>query len=302
MRFRITLFIILLVYGCAGTYKNALKADKPDQKTAAAPLSLKADDKKIAVMFNDGLKNIKDDPQAALAIYKDLAILAPDRWEIYYNTAVIYIKLNEMKKAEEEMLRAIKHRAPQAEAYSALGTVYAGIGSNAKAAEAFERALNHSKSLNTLINVANVYQTMGQNEKAVKYYRQAESLEPENQIIHYNMGILFYKMGRLKRAHEEFSKAVDYVKANIKASHSLAQTLLKLGEYEAALNILKEAAGKYPDDQDTYKYMGIIYEIYMDDMENAALNYNTYLSKGGSKVKDVEIWIDIVKTKTQSNG
>ena len=65
---------------------------------------------------------------------------------------------------------------------------------------------------------------------------------------------------------------------------------------------MKEAAGKYPDTPDTYKYMGIIYEIYMGDMENAALNYNTYLSKGGSKVKDVEVWIDIVKTRAQSNG
>ena len=203
MKFKITLFIIILLsYGCAVTQKDALKGDEPDRKAAAAPLLLKADDKKIAAIFNDGLKNIKDDPQAALAAYKDLAMLAPDKWEVYYNTAVIYIKLNDMKKAEEEILMAIKYKAPQVEAYSALGTVYAGMGSNTKAAEAFEKALGHLKSLNNLVNLANVYQAIGQNEKAMKYYRQAESLGPENQIIHYNMGILFYKMGHLKRTHE----------------------------------------------------------------------------------------------------
>lgn len=75
-------------------------------------------------------------------------------------------------------------------------------------------------------------------------------------------------------------------------------SLIDLGNWGEALISLKEMADKNPADPLPYKNIGIIYEIYIGDMEKALENYIAY-QKGSGEGRDVDPWIDVVKARIQ---
>jgi len=71
---------------------------------------------------------------------------------------------------------------------------------------------------------AAVYNDIGQNflilgnrEKALSYLQKALALEPQNAVVHYNLGVYYQKSNQIDKARSEFSRALalkpDYAKA-----------------------------------------------------------------------------------------
>ena len=254
--------------------------------------------KKAVALFNNGFQLIKDDPVSAIALYKEGITLAADRWEAYYNLGIIYMKLQNMDEAKKEFLKSLKYKAPPAMVYNALGAIYISMGKNREAIEYYKKALSFEKLPVVMMNIANIYQSMGQVEESIKYYHQIESTDTLNlPLHHYNIGILMYKMGDFKNAHESFKTAEITEGENIHLLFYQAQTLLKLGEHEAALKVYQRIADKDSSDPTPHKNMGIIYEIYFGDMTKAFESYTAYIEKGGEKTKDIESWIEMVKVR-----
>ncbi|OGV97678.1 MAG: hypothetical protein A3I04_04990 [Nitrospinae bacterium RIFCSPLOWO2_02_FULL_39_110] len=299
-------YIVLLLSGCAGLRKEEnIPVDIHEKGVVTQEVTPKRAKnsenerwKKAAALFNNGFQLIKDDPISAIALYNEGITLAPDRWEAYYNLGIIYMKLQNMEKAKNELLKSLKYKAPPAMVYNALGIMHISMEKNREAIDYFKKALSFEKLPVVMINIANLYQSMGQVEESIKYYHQLESTDTLNlPLHHYNIGVLMYKMGDFKNAHEAFKTAEVTEGENIQLLFYQAQTLLKLGEYEAALKIYQRIVDKDSSDPTPYKNMGIIYEIYFRDMAKAFESYTAYIEKGGEKTKDIESWIEMVKVR-----
>ncbi len=305
MTHKIIMFLVIwALSGCATSQK---KTDLPDTGESGlgkgvvevSPQPEKKENKKEKAMalFQEGLKQLEGHPKEALSIFEEVIRLMPERWEAYYNLGIISMALSDIERAEKEFQRALKNKGSAVKIYSALGALYQSEGKNKKAIEALEKAAKNEKSSIVMINLANLYQTIDEKEKAVKYYEEAKTLDPSNQILHYNMGILLYKMGKFEKAKEEFFKAAGSFGEDSKLLLLQAQTLFKLREYEPALKMFQKITIKDPSDPTPYKNIGIIYEIYLGNMKKALENYTMYINKGGEQARVVSSWIDVLKAR-----
>lgn len=298
------ILLILFLSGCATTQKQEEKTitEKPSFKKAEVEFKTpqpqdeeKFKKEEVMMLFNDGLKQIEVNPRKAARLFKKVVNLIPERWEPYFNLGIIYMNLNDNDKAEQEFRRALKYKPPREIINNALGYIYLSKGNNWKAEKAFKKAAAHNKSPEAIINLANYYQLMENREKAIQYYRQAKKLAPSNTVLSYNRGIFLYKLGRYEEAMVEFDSAAKYFKGDIRLLFPMAMTYFKLGEYEDALKMFQEIITLSPDDPIPYENIGIIYEIYLGDMERALKSYTQYIEKGGDDVKAVKAWIEVVK-------
>lgn len=303
MRHIIKTFIILipLLSACAAPkiQNNNVSRETTVPPAASPAISTSVSTSIDAVKFSieerldEAFTKTNDNPTNALKLYESIILSEPKRWEAYYNAGLIHLKLNELKEANAKFIEALKYKAPTDDIYNAIGITHLLIGEKTEAVSFFKKGLKSEKSLYYLINVANVYQAMGEYQEALKYYHQAELAAPLNPELNYNMGLLLYKMDNYEGAIERLDKVSVTGIQDANLLILKAQTLFMLGKYEFSLKIFQEAVSKYPNDPRPYKDMGIIYEIYLEDFEKAIENYTSYIINDGKEAKDVETWRDM---------
>lgn len=239
----------------------------------------------------------KDDPESALGMYRHIAALDPSRWEANFNAGLVYMKRGDREKAEKELYEAHERKSPADKAASALGLLYHSAGKTGKAINVLESALSNGRTAPALINLAYLKQSAGKTDEAAKLYMEAEALDPVNPIIHYNLGLLFYKTGQYEKSASRFEKTIAAGKKDEATIEAHAQSLIKLRKYEEALAALKQLNQLDPAVAAPYKNMGIIYEVFFGDYANAEKNYTGFLNKSKDKHPDVEAWTEVVKAK-----
>lgn len=296
----LTAFAIIFIMGCAttGVKEDVLNdnTSAPEKTEPRSGIDGSIDNKeKVVTLFNEGLKLINDSPRAALNFFNEVLRIAPMTWEAHYNAALAYIRLNDFKKAEIELIKSLNKKAPPAKIYNTIGDIYLNKGNNQKAVETFETSLTNEKTTAALVNLASLYNSMGQTEKAVKYYREAAEIDPANRALY--TALISYSAGRYQDARESFKAAFDSGNKDTRIMYLYVQTLLKTGDYNTALSVLQGIYAGASSDPNPYRDMGIIYEVYLGDLNNAVKNYNLYVSYGGEKAKEVGEWVNIINMK-----
>lgn len=293
----LTAFAIILMMGCATTgAKEDVNISALAEAESRSGIEGNIDNKeKIATLFKEGLKLINDSPRAALNFFNEVVRIAPTTWEAHYNAALAYIRLSDFKKAEIELIKSLNKKAPPAKIYNTIGAIYLNKGNRQKAVETFETSLTNEKTTAALVNLASLYNSMGQTEKAVKYYREAAEIDPANRALY--TALISYSTGRYQDARESFKAAFDSGNKDTRIMYLYVQTLLKEGDYNTALSVLQGIYAAASSDPNPYRDMGIIYEVYLGDLNNAVKNYNLYISYGGEKAKEVGDWVNIINMK-----
>ncbi len=310
------IFLVIALSGCAGTERRAFQSAEPavvqpDDAAALALLEKASKEFKIrldlkdaraakATLYMNAIGRMDKNPDSAVKILDALMAVEPARWDIHFNSGVICLRLKRYEKAEKEFLTALKHKGPADKIYNAVGRLYLERGKLSSAIDAFKNALKHQRSRTALINLAGIYLRAGQQEEAQKYFRMLEDdmeAGPADAALNYNMGVFLYKTGYNSKALERFNKAVELDPKNLSASLAKAQTLLRLGRYEDALEAFKKVSDLNPADPQPYRNMGIIYELYMEDFENALTKYRAYISMGPPSAGEVKAWAEVVEAR-----
>lgn len=309
MRILAAVILLTSLIGCAtGGFNEEITA--PAAPVAAPnPDDARANAEKTEtarMLFEQGLKRMKENPRVSLEIFAEVERLAPEIWTANYNLALVYMKLREFKNAERELIKSLNKKAPPTIIYNTLGMAYMYID-NDKALEAFEKSLAFEKTVIALINLADLYQATGKTKLLLRTLHELEIMAPTDKTAYYDMGLIWYRMEKYKNAEEAFEKALNDGKGDTRVLYLKAQALLGQGKYDAALQVFQDMAAMNIIDPAPYREMGIIYEIYLGDMEMALESYQSYVNKGGEKAKEVSGWIDIVnnrlsKEKGQSGG
>ncbi|MDY7020570.1 MAG: CHAT domain-containing protein [Cyanobacteriota bacterium] len=144
--------------------------------------------------------------------------------------------------------------------------VYLKWGEYQKALEAYEKAHQIRKKMGieaavaaTLNSIGLVYFDLGELERSLKYYQQAQSLLQRSEnpadlkiiaLILNNMGQVYSEQGELQKAQEMYEKALNYWKAlpektDVRNIRGQAATLNNQGYVYAQSNQLKQAQTTY---------------------------------------------------------
>ena len=116
------------------------------------------------------------------------------------------------------------------------------------------------------LNLALVYQQIGDAEQAQHWFQQSIANNPDNIFAYNEYGIFLRKQGRFKEAETVYLQA--------------------LGQWEASA--------------DTHRDIGILYDLYMGEGEEALQHYQRYQSLTGDQDRVVSGWIVDLERRVKS--
>jgi tetratricopeptide (TPR) repeat protein len=88
------------------------------------------------------------------------------------------------------------------------------------------------------LNLASSYNSVGKNPEALKALTDAATIDPKNERIFYNLGLLHYEMGNIPTAMESFQKAVGLKSTNPSVYYNYGLLLQQQGKLQEAEQIL----------------------------------------------------------------
>jgi len=96
------------------------------------------------------------------------------------------------------------------------------------------------------LNLAASYSNVGKNPEALKTLKDAAVIDPNNERIFYNLGLLYYEMKDIPAAMESFQKAVRLNSANPGVYYNYGLLLQQQGKLKEAEQVLLDGYSKNP--------------------------------------------------------
>ena len=216
----------------------------------------------------------------AKEIYDNILLKNKLTAETLHQYAILSSSLCDTDTAEKMLKKVIKMNPEIAKAHKDLGIIYLNKRLFDYAKDEFKIALNLAPNdFEILFEFGNFLYSISKNQEADRYYGEALEVEPKNVLALTFMGLNKLVLNELDEAHKYIMKAVEYepnheyvqfcvgrilfargeyedakrylVRAveqnpDIETQNTLALTYFELGEYEHALNILKNIDSKRP--------------------------------------------------------
>jgi tetratricopeptide (TPR) repeat protein len=109
------------------------------------------------------------------------------------------------------------------------------------------------------LNLSTVYNLMNRNEDAMKVLDEAVKIDPGNDRIYYNRGLLQYEMNRKAEAEKSFVKAIELKSLNPKVYYNYGLLLKEAGKLKEAEAILKKGITVNPASAELYYALVFVY-------------------------------------------
>ena len=145
-------------------------------------------------------------------------------------------------------------------------------------------------------NQAVMYLNQENYSEAVKLLRAVAGKTSKFSAPYINLGIAYSRLGELEKAEENFKKALDINKQHPVANNELGMVLRKTGRYVEARQMYEALLAVYPDFLPARKNLGVLCDIYIQDLNCALEQYEEYL-KGIPDDEKVKIWVADVKSR-----
>jgi len=158
--------------------------------------------------------------------------------------------LNNLEKAEELFISAIKVDAKCVPAYRGLGDTYFAKGSLEEAMQTYRFLLQlDSEDDNTMVKLAEIAESQGDLEEAIQYYQQAVVTNDALSPRFYHLAELLLKVKQPETAREAIIQAVELEPKNPKYLDLLLEIAIICGDKSLAQSGYDELRIVNPDNQ-----------------------------------------------------
>jgi len=111
-----------------------------------------------------------------------------------------------------------------------------------------------------------------------------------------DLGIAYARTNELDKAEENLKRALELNASHPVAMNELGLVYRKTGRYDEARKLYESLLGMYPDYLPAHKNLGVLCDIYIQDLNCALEQYEEYL-KGIPEDEKVKIWVADVKSR-----
>lgn len=141
--------------------------------------------------------------------------------------------------ADEENKKYLQYQTDFAAGNVMLADYQLQGGEHLHAIENYIRGLKKDSLMNyARFNLASTYNIIGKNQEALQVLKDAAALDPDNDRVYYNLGLLHYEMGQLKDALVSFQKGVDLKSQNPSLYYNYGLLLQQLGKVKESEQVL----------------------------------------------------------------
>ena len=151
-----------------------------------------------------------------------------------FHIAIAYCRLKDFVAARAACLSAIEINRSSPDLLCLLGQIeFDASGSKDTALALYEEALSIDQCCYPgLLNAGNIYSSMGEYDRAEKYFARALEASPDSLDARYNMGRLCHVQGRLREALQRYDDVLSMDPMHVKARWNRSLCALLLGDYQ----------------------------------------------------------------------
>ncbi|XP_049825816.1 protein O-mannosyl-transferase Tmtc3-like [Aethina tumida] len=214
-------------------------------------------------------------------LYRQAISMRADYTQAYINRGDILIKLNRTKEAQEVYERALLYDSNNPDIYYNLGVVFLEQGKASQALAYLDKALEFDPDHEAaLLNSAILLQEFGRPElRKIARERLLKLLDkdPENERVHFNLGMLAMDEKNIEEAEHWFRRAV-HLKADFRSAlFNLALLLADDQRPLQAAPFLNQLVKYHPDHVKGLILLGDIYINSIKDLDAAEHAYRRIL-------------------------
>ena len=176
----------------------------------------------------------------ALKYYEELKEVGYDgSTTIYKATNVETGEVEEMDQFQRDlMIKSKTYKDPvdektpskKAEVIKNIALIYSTLGQDEKALQAYADAkAAYPDDVNLVLNEANLYYKMGDKEKFKELMSQAAAMAPDNPDLQYNIGVINMEQGNIEEARAAYKRALEINPGYTNAQLNLSTTYVNEG-------------------------------------------------------------------------
>ncbi len=142
----------------------------------------------------------------------------------------------------------------------------------------------------------------GNVDQALDLLLEVSREAPEKPFIFTNLGLAYLKLQQLEEAEQAFRQALQQNDRDAVAHNHLGILQRQKGEFAEALERYLRAIEIDDDYAQAHLNLGILYDLYLQDLEKALRQYETYLSLTSEDNPQVSGWITDIQRQLKSAG
>ncbi|MFH1124397.1 MAG: tetratricopeptide repeat protein [Pseudomonadota bacterium] len=145
--------------------------------------------------------------QRAIEMYLKAVEMDKKDVNLYYNLSSLYEKAGDKEKADQFLSSAVKLRPDDTESRLALAEGLFKKGNLQGAENDLSEVLRKKPdSIKALLLMINVLEKQGNKKKLKEAYERVHTLDPKNETVAYNLGVLEYEAGNLAKSAPYFER------------------------------------------------------------------------------------------------
>jgi len=178
-----------------------------------------------------------------------------------FDLAYLYEATDRVPQAESIYQRILAVDADNEQARSRLGDLYLRQENYRAALEEFQKVLDSKERGPDLqLKVALIHLELGEFDQAIELLEGMAAAHPEDGQIRYYLGAAYLEKQDLGRAETEFEKVSEQSSYALRAALQRAVIAEKKGDFQAAIDLTRQAIERHPRDAEGYLYLGGFYE------------------------------------------
>jgi tetratricopeptide (TPR) repeat protein len=137
----------------------------------------------------------------------------------------------------------------------------------------------------------------GKYEKAALKLEDLSRTDDERAGPYINLGIAYRHLGKLEEARQALKLATERRAGREIAWNELGLVYRRMGEFEKARDAYERSIRERASYGKAYLNLGILCDIYLEDLTCAIRNYEKYRKLGDSEANRVKLWLADVRNR-----
>ena len=142
----------------------------------------------------------------------------------------------------------------------------------------------------------------GNVDQALDLLLEVSREAPDKPYIFTNLGLAYLKLQQLDEAEQAFRQALEQNDRDAVAHNHLGILQRQKGDFTEALERYRRAIEIDDEYAQAHLNLGILYDLYLQDLEKALRQYETYLSLTSEENPQVSGWITDIQRQLKSAG